>query len=87
MGGAKYVAFYKDLRSQFVYAKPLKKKTDHYEAVVEVIRDSRARSGRPMRFFKSDGDGIFTGKEFQAILDEFSIRHIQSARGIQQATT
>src|SRR5206468_4114499 len=52
-GGAKYVAFYLDLKSKFVYAKPLKLKTDNYQ-------DCKARSGKSVRFFKTDGDGIFT---------------------------
>ena len=56
-GGALYAAFYIDLKSRFVYAKALKAKSDHYEAFKEVIADARARSGRPMRFFKTDGDG------------------------------
>ena len=47
----------------------------------EVIQDARARSGRPMRFFKTDGDGIFTGEEAEDIYKQFSIRHIQSAPG------
>ena len=79
-GGARYVAFYIDMKSRFIYAKPLQEKTDNYLAMVEVINDARARSGRPMRFFKSDGDGIFTGKEAQAIFSKYAIRHIQSAR-------
>ena len=81
MGGARYVAFYIDLKSRFVYSKPLQAKNDHYTAFAEVIRDSKARSGNDMRFFKSDGDGIFTGKEALAIYEQFSIRHIQSAPG------
>ena len=80
-GGARYVAFYIDMKSRFIYAKPLQEKTDNYLAMVEVINDARARSGRPMRFFKSDGDGIFTGKEAQAIFSKYAIRHIQSAPG------
>ena len=45
------------------------------------VQDARARSGRPMRFFKTDGDGIFTGEEAEDIYEQFSIRHIQSAPG------
>ncbi len=80
-GGARYAAFYVDMKSRFVYAKVLQEKTDNYRALVEVIQDARARSGRPMRFFKSDGDGIFTGQEANAIYSKYSIRHMQSAPG------
>ena len=80
-GGAKYTGFYLDVKSRFVYAKLLSSKTDHYRAMREVIQDARARSGRPMRFFKTDGDGIFTGEEAEDIYEQFSIRHIQSAPG------
>ena len=80
-GGATYVGFYLDLKSRFTYAKLLTKKTGHYHAFREVIQDVRARSGRPLRFFKTDGDGIFTGGEALAIYTEFNIRHIQSAPG------
>jgi len=61
------VAFYIDMKSRFVYAKPLQDKAENYQAMLEVLQDAKARSGRPMRFFKSDGDGIFTGKEALSI--------------------
>ena len=80
-GGARYVAFYIDTKSRFVYAKPLHDKTENYLAMVEVICDARARSGKPMRFLKTDGDGIFTGAEANAIYTKYSIRHLQSAPG------
>ena len=81
MGGAKYAAFYVDLKSRFVYVRPLKAKTDHYTAFVEVICDLRARSGRQLRFFKTDGDGIFTGRQAQAIYLQYGIKHVSSAPG------
>ena len=80
-GGARYVAFYLDLKSRFVYAKVLKDKTGHYQSFLDVIQDAKARSGKAMRFFKTDGDGIFTGREANDIYSQFSIRHIQSAPG------
>lgn len=42
-GGARYVAFYVDTKSKFVYAKPLQAKTDNYQAMEEVIQDAKAR--------------------------------------------
>ena len=80
-GGAKYAAFYIDLKSRFVYVKALKHKSDHYRSFVEVVVDVRARSGRPMRFFKTDGDGIFTGGEAVELYEKYNIRHVQSAPG------
>ena len=59
----------------------LREKTDHYEAFPEVIQDACARSGNAMRFFKTGGDGIFTGKEAVGIYAANRIRHIQSAPG------
>jgi len=80
-GGARYAAFYIDLKSRFVYVRALKQKDEHYTAFVEVICDSRARSGNNMRFFKSDGDGIFTGASAADIYRDYAIRHIRSAPG------
>ncbi len=81
MGGARYVAFYTDLKSRFLYVKALRYKSDNYQAMTEVFQDIKARSGNAMRFFKSDGDGIFIGEEAMAIYARFSIRHMQSAPG------
>ena len=53
VGGGKYVSFFTDLKSRFVYAKILRLKTDNYAAMEEVAQDMKARSGRAMRFFKS----------------------------------
>ena len=81
MGGGRYVAFYVDVKSRFIYAKILRDKVEHYLTTAEVFRDIKARSGNAVRFFKTDGDGTFTGKEACAIYAQFSIRHIQSAPG------
>ena len=64
-----------------MYVKAINSKDGHYEAFEEVIADSKARSGRKMRFFKTDGDGIFTGGTARDIYHTHSIRHIQSAPG------
>ena len=80
-GGSCYAAFYLDIKSRFVYAKALRVKTDHYQAFLEVIVDVKARSGRVMRFFKTDGDSIFTGADAQNMYQTHAIRHIQSAPG------
>ena len=81
VGGAHYAAFYSDPKSRFVYVKTLVYKTGHYAAFREVLQDMRARSGRRLRFFKSDGDGIFVGEESKAIYADYAIRHLQSAPG------
>ena len=77
VGGAKYAGIY--LESRFAYFKALKAKTDHYRAFVEIAVDSKGRSGHAMRFFKSDGDGIFTSAEAVELYERYSVRHIQSA--------
>ena len=81
MGGARYAAFYTDLKSKFTYVKPLRDKSDNYEAFVEVLVDAKARSGKSMRFFKTDSDGIFTGGEAQALYTKYAVRHVKSAPG------
>jgi len=81
MGGAVYAAFYTDVKSKFTYVKPLSDKTGHYQAFVEVITDAKARSGRPIRFFKTDSDGIFVGEQNERLMIKYGIRHLQSAPG------
>ena len=46
-----------------------------------MIADAKARSGRAMRFFKTDGDGIFTGDAAAEIYRKHAIRHTMSAPG------
>ena len=75
-GGAKYAGFYIDLKSRFVYVKALL-----HTSFGEVAQDAMARSGHKMRFFKTDGDGIFTGGEALALYEKYGVRHIQSAPG------
>ena len=79
--GARYAAFYIDLKSRYVYARALNSKDDHYEVFRDVIADAKARSGRAMRFFKTDGDGIFTGDAAAEIYRKHAIRHTMSAPG------
>ena len=87
-GGARYAAFYVDHRSKFVYVKPLVSKDEQYVAFEEVVNDLAARSGRALRFFKSDGDGIFTGAKALALYDKFKIRHTSRAPpATRRATT
>ena len=57
----------------------MSKKTGHYEAAPKVFLDTQALSGRPVQFFHSDGDGVFSSKETQDILMEAKIRHEFSA--------
>ena len=51
------------------------------KAIVDTLIDSKARSGRPLRFLKTDGDGIFRSKSFEDIrldhqfVHEFSAPH------------
>ena len=80
-GGARYAAFYIDLRSRYVFVKLLRDKIDHYTAFLEVLSELRGRSGHQLRFFKTDGDGIFTGNEAKAIYQDNSIVHTRSAPG------
>ena len=81
MGGGRYCAIYVDLASRFIWVHVISDKTGSYESTEAVFQDARARSGRPCRFFKTDGDGIFTGGEALRIYAKWKLRHIQSAPG------
>ena len=80
-GGSYYAPIYTDLASRFIWIKVLTSKSDNYQAMQEVFQDAKARSRNSIRFFKTDGDGIFTGEEAKRIYAKHSLRHIQSAPG------
>ena len=79
LGGHTYSQVFMDMGSGYVWAKRMKAKTGHYQALPEVLADARAASGRRVQFFQSDGDGVFTSKETEAILRKGKIRHLKGA--------
>ena len=52
------------------------KKTGHYEAFPKVVADAKAASGRALRFFQTDGDGVFSGKQYENMLLSEKVRHL-----------
>jgi len=74
--GARYSQIFVDLVSRRVWTVGLGHKTDSDEAIRKVILDARARSARPIKVLRTDGDGIFgKSSSFQKIKEEFSFVH------------
>ena len=80
-GGASYADINIDVKSRYVYVNLLANKKDHFDAIEGVRSDLKARSGKTLRFFKTDGDGIYTGGRALDFYAKYDIRHIQSAPG------
>src|SRR5690606_6441503 len=79
-GGARYSQVFIDVTSRYIWTVRLKKKTESDEAIRTVLRDCRARSGRPVRFLRTDGDGIFgRSKSFQELQAELGFIHERPA--------
>jgi hypothetical protein len=57
----------------------MSKKTGSDEAVSEVLIDAKARSGKNVRFVKTDGDGIFRSDTFNNIRKKFGFVHERAA--------
>jgi hypothetical protein len=55
------------------------KKTGSDQAIVETLIDARARSGRGVRFLKTDGDGVFVSGSFEEIRGKYGFVHERSA--------
>ena len=54
----------------------LSDKTGSDEAIRKILLDARARSGRPVKVLRTDGDGIFgRSASFQKLKEEFSFIH------------
>jgi len=79
LGGNRYGQVFKDSGSTYRWVFALHRKNDAEHAVHEVIVDSRARSGRPLRFLQTDGDGSFNSKEFEELRLRFGFVHKRSA--------
>ena len=55
-------------------------KTGAYEALEKVLAESKTRSGRPCKFLRTDGDGIFgRSGRFQEIRDRLGFIHERPA--------
>ena len=79
LGGARYSQIFLDVGSRRIWTYRLSNKTGIYQAVRSVLRDCSARSGRPVKFLQTDGDGPFRSGEFKEIMYEHKVIHIRSA--------
>jgi hypothetical protein len=78
--GYKYSQIFLDEGSRRVWTVRLRSKTDSDEAIRTVVKDSQARSGRKVKFLRTDGDGIFgRSKSFQELKDELGFVHTRPA--------
>ena len=78
-GGARYSQLFMDRGSGFLWGFRMSKKTGHYDVTPQVLLDAQALSGRPVQIFHSDGEGVFSSKETQDLLQKEKIRHEFSA--------
>ena len=75
LGGATYRFLYVDKKSGYIWFEPVADQTEQMEAFKLVYADSKARTGRAMRVFKSDGAFVYTRKaEFLNLLRELGIK-------------
>src|ERR1700753_4362281 len=78
--GCIYSQIFVDLVSSRVWTVGLKDKTGSNDAIRKVLLDARARSGRPIKILRTDGDGIFGRSEkFLKVKEEFSFIHEKPA--------
>jgi hypothetical protein len=79
LAGARYSQLYIDIGSGYLWAKRQASKICHYEDTPKILIDARGLSGRDPLILKSDGDGVFSGKETEAMCEKFKLRHEFSA--------
>src|SRR6185369_4221444 len=79
-GGAKYSQIFIDLASRRIWTVGLKNKTESDEAIEKILGDAQARSGRPCKILRTDGDGIFgRSKSFQELQKKLGFVHERPA--------
>ena len=70
----------KTRRRLFRWCFTMSKKTGSDQASMETVIDAKARSGRTLRFLKTDGDGVFNSGSFEELRVKFGFIHEKSAR-------
>jgi len=78
-GGQRYSQLFMDAGSGYLWAVRMNKKTGHYEALKQIIADSKAASGKSLQYFQSDGEGVFRSEITAEILLAEKIRHLWGA--------
>ena len=78
--GFKYLQIFVDVATLRLWVRGMPQKTGAYDALRDVLSEAKVRSGRPAKFVKSDGDGVFgRSAEFQEIQKNFGFIHERSA--------
>lgn len=78
LGGDKYGQIFKDSASTFRWVYTLAKKTESNTVLEKTLVDAKARSGRSLRYLKTDGDGIFTSRAFEDLAMKHGFVHERS---------
>ena len=79
-GGGKYSQIFIDLGSRRLWTVRLGKKTDSDEAIRKILTESKIRSGRTVKFLRTDGDGIFGRSEsFKKLQEDLGFIHQRPA--------
>ena len=79
LGGSRYSQLFLDRKSKYKWVFRDKTKDDVCGAMKYVIAEACARSGRKLRFVKTDGDGGFRSNEFEKLCKKEKIIHERSA--------
>ena len=77
--GSKYAQLYKCATSKYRWLCTLSSKDLTTAATAQVIKDAKARSGRNVKFLKTDGDGMFRSKQFDEMQHELGFIHERAA--------
>jgi len=79
-GGGKYSQIFIDVGSKRLWTVKLGKKTESDEAIRKVLTESKIRSGRAVKFLRTDGDGIFGRSEsFKKLQEDLGFVHQRPA--------
>ena len=88
--GFRYRYLYVDKATGFTWISPVVDQSEQPAALRGTIADARARSGRQLKVFKSDGYSTYTSNEVRDFLDstgarlELSAAHAQQQNGVSE---
>ena len=80
LDGGRYSQIFLDMASKKIWTVRMGDKTGCYEALEKVLNDAKARSSRPCKILRTDGDGVFgRSGRFQQIREKFGFVHERPA--------
>ena len=79
ISGGRYAQLFLDIGSRYRWTAIMPKKSGAKDAILKVLADSKARSGRPVRYLRSDNDGTFRAQWLKDLAVERSFIHEHSA--------